>query len=247
MPGSPPSSTSDPGTMPPPSTRSNSSMPVDSRSACADSTSLYSLRACSARRAARSGWPWPPAPASAARSSTSEFQRAALGAAAHPLGRLRAALLADEHDFRRFHSASWLAGLQTRPPTRQCTAAPRACPAGRRSPTESCRSTPPSRARRCCCHGSSPCAPRITTSSPGDTSSSPVTSTVIMSIDTAPTTGTRWPRISTEPRPAEPRVEAVGVAGRAPRRSCAACRSGSASRSRRPRPAAAPSPPSRGS
>ena len=51
------------------------------------------------------------------------------------------------------------------------------------------------------CHVSPPCAPRITTSSPGATSSSPVTSTVIMSIDTAPTIGTRCPRISTEPRP----------------------------------------------
>ena len=31
MPGSPPSSTSDPGTTPPPSTRSNSPMPVERR------------------------------------------------------------------------------------------------------------------------------------------------------------------------------------------------------------------------
>ena len=53
-----------------------------------------------------------------------------------------------------------------------------------------------------------------TTSSPGCTSSRPVTSTVIMSIDTAPTIGTRRPRISTWPRPAQARVEAVGVAGR---------------------------------
>jgi hypothetical protein len=48
-----------------------------------------------------------------------------------------------------------------------------------------------------CCHGSSPCRPMITTSSPGETSSSPVTSTIIMSIETAPTIGTRRPRINT--------------------------------------------------
>ena len=41
MPGSPPSSTSDPGTIPPPSTRSNSPMPVLSRSDAGASTSAY--------------------------------------------------------------------------------------------------------------------------------------------------------------------------------------------------------------
>src|SRR5690606_22698149 len=71
MPGSPPSSTSDPGTMPPPSTRSNSLMPVVSRSASTTSTSAYSV--------AR----WPPGAGAALRaltaapaptgSSTSEF------------------------------------------------------------------------------------------------------------------------------------------------------------------------------
>ena len=64
-----------------------------------------------------------------------------------------------------------------------------------------------------CCHVSSPCRPMITTSSPGCTSSRPVTSTVIMSIETAPTIGTRRPRISTWPRPRDAQVEAVGVAG----------------------------------
>src|SRR3979409_1423275 len=39
-----------------------------------------------------------------------------------------------------------------------------------------------------CCHDSVPCRPMITTSSPGETSSSPVTSTVIMSLETAPAT-----------------------------------------------------------
>ena len=69
------------------------------------------------------------------------------------------------------------------------------CRAGRRSPTGSCRSPPPFRARRSAATISSPCRPMMTTSSPGETSSSPVTSTVIMSIDTAPTIGTRRPRI----------------------------------------------------
>ena len=43
MPGSPPSSTIEPGTMPPPSTRSSSPMPVDSRVVVLISTSAYSL------------------------------------------------------------------------------------------------------------------------------------------------------------------------------------------------------------
>ena len=45
MPGSPPSSTSEPGTTPPPSTRSNSSMPVGSRALCSVEISAYSRAA----------------------------------------------------------------------------------------------------------------------------------------------------------------------------------------------------------
>src|SRR5262245_66428454 len=41
MPGSPPSSTSDPGTTPPPSTRSNSPIPVESLGNCSTSISEY--------------------------------------------------------------------------------------------------------------------------------------------------------------------------------------------------------------
>src|SRR5262245_50101565 len=43
MPGSPPSRMSDPGTTPPPSTRSNSPMPVERRTLRDISTSAYSL------------------------------------------------------------------------------------------------------------------------------------------------------------------------------------------------------------
>src|SRR5688572_387264 len=124
--------------------------------------------------------------------------RAAVGASAHPLRGLRAALLAHEYDFGRFHRA-WLRVFRpasssvycrsTRVPSRQTIShgiVPIDAAISRAS---------------ILCHDSPPCSPRITTSSPGTTSSRPVTSTVIMSIDTAPTTGTRWPRISTDPRP----------------------------------------------
>src|SRR5215510_15296514 len=75
MPGSPPSSTSEPGTTPPPRTRSNSSMPVDRRTPLAVSTSAYSFAApvlenCAYLFALAVG----AAVDSAARSSTSEFQ-----------------------------------------------------------------------------------------------------------------------------------------------------------------------------
>ena len=75
MPGSPPSSTSDPGTMPPPSTRSNSPMPVESRACCSISMSAYKRARC---RRARQRVAMRRAPARRrsrpARSSTSEFQ-----------------------------------------------------------------------------------------------------------------------------------------------------------------------------
>ena len=46
---------------------------------------------------------------------------------------------------------------------------------------------------------SAPCWPTMTTSSPGSTSTS-VTSIIIMSMQTAPTIGTRRPRTRTTPR-----------------------------------------------
>jgi len=72
MPGSPPSRMSDPGTTPPPSTRSNSSMPVESRTPCDISTSAYNFAVddvenCEKRLVA------PAAAGVSARSSTSEF------------------------------------------------------------------------------------------------------------------------------------------------------------------------------
>ena len=46
---------------------------------------------------------------------------------------------------------------------------------------------------------SSPCVPMMTTSSPGE-ASIPVTSIIIMSMHTEPTTRARRPRTSTQPR-----------------------------------------------
>ena len=154
--------------------------------------------------------------------------RAAVGAAAEPLRRLRAALLADEHGLRRFASI-WSSGNLDRidapridpiaryPIPTSCVDPldPR-CRCGRRSPTGSCRSCAAiSRTSM----RSSPCAPMITTSSPGDTSR-PVTSAISMSMQTEPTIGARRPRISTDAAAGEPQVEAVGIAGRARSRSC---------------------------
>ena len=128
MPGSPPISTSDPGTTPPPSTRSNSSMPVVRRGR---RRRCRCLRTAAARRRPR-GVPRPalaaaaPAPAvgGTARSSTSEFHASHSGAAPQPLRRLRPAFLAGEdcllfhiavlrrdrcHGFSLIVSARWLA------------------------------------------------------------------------------------------------------------------------------------------
>src|SRR4051812_25184351 len=76
MPGSPPISTSDPGTTPPPSTRSNSSMPVERRAETSVSMSSYSRGpavAASEYREVALAAPAPaPADAGTARSSTIE-------------------------------------------------------------------------------------------------------------------------------------------------------------------------------
>ena len=77
MPGSPPMSTSDPGTTPPPSTRSNSSIPVVRRADTTVSMSSYSrgpaVAASEYRAPALADAAPAPAVAGTARSSTSEF------------------------------------------------------------------------------------------------------------------------------------------------------------------------------
>src|SRR5262249_27306183 len=74
MPGSPPSSTSEPGTTPPPSTRSNSPMPDERRTAFAVSTSAYSFAAVDVLNCVyRLFAAVPGATSGAARSSTNEF------------------------------------------------------------------------------------------------------------------------------------------------------------------------------
>jgi hypothetical protein len=67
------SRTSDPGTTPPPSTRSNSSMPVDNRTAFEVSTSAYSFAPAPAPNCAYRLSGLPCVAASVGRSSTSEF------------------------------------------------------------------------------------------------------------------------------------------------------------------------------
>src|SRR6185312_9703603 len=74
MPGSPPMSTSEPGTTPPPRTRSNSSMPDDNRSATTVSMSAYNCGPAAAARVYRFAASVDTARVgSAGRSSTSEF------------------------------------------------------------------------------------------------------------------------------------------------------------------------------
>ena len=98
MPGSPPSSTSEPGTMPPPSTRSNSLMPVLSRSATTVSTSAYSCAlpppsGCDRARASL------PCTGVSGRLFDERIPCAAVGTAAEPFRRLRAAGLAGKDRF----------------------------------------------------------------------------------------------------------------------------------------------------
>src|SRR4030095_17133182 len=69
---SPPRRISDPGTTPPPSTRSNSPMPVDSRTLCDISTSAYSLAVDDVENCEKRLVGGVPA-GDSARSSTSEF------------------------------------------------------------------------------------------------------------------------------------------------------------------------------
>jgi hypothetical protein len=71
MPGSPPINTTDPGTTPPPSTRSSSPMPLEQRSSRAGATAVIGsgCRAAPPPRAARA----PALGSTASRSSTSVF------------------------------------------------------------------------------------------------------------------------------------------------------------------------------
>src|SRR5689334_14865137 len=73
IPGSPPSSTSDPGTTPPPSTRSNSSMLVDKRAWFCSSMSAYNLAEPAADSAYRCSAVAAVIAAGCGRSSTNEF------------------------------------------------------------------------------------------------------------------------------------------------------------------------------
>src|SRR5262245_8317439 len=73
MPGSPPSKIREPGTTPPPSTRSNSSMPVDRRTPCDISTSSYSLAVEDVENCENRLAPGEGAAGVSARSSTREF------------------------------------------------------------------------------------------------------------------------------------------------------------------------------
>ena len=94
MPGAPPSSTSDPGTKPPPSTRSSSPMPVPSRSTAGASTSASGTgRSAFARPAERPG---ARRAGRLARLLDQGLPLPAAGAAPVPLGRLVAAGGADE-------------------------------------------------------------------------------------------------------------------------------------------------------
>ena len=149
---------------------------------------------------------------------------AALGAPPEPLGRLGAAFLADEEDLGGFMAPRPRESSTRHPDSDTADACPSASATSRMTPClcvtrRLCGLPLDPRPRRhttshgivpmaaaisrasICCHASSPWRPRITTSSPGSTTSRPVTSTVIMSIDTAPTIGARRPRMSTCPRP----------------------------------------------
>ena len=152
---------------------------------------------------------------------------AALGAAAQPLRRLGAAFLARVDGLRRLGRShgSILADCR-RLPDRH-TRARCASRCGRAAPRESRRW---SRRSRACRAARAPCWPTMTTSSPGSTSTS-VTSIIIMSMQTAPTIGTRRPRTRTHAAVAAAGVDAVGVAGRHHGDRAAARRCGSASRS----------------
>ena len=96
IPGSPPISTSDPGTMPPPSTRSNSSMPEGTRDSSPESIASkgFGLEAPTGRVI----WSGRPLPGGGALSALlhEAVPVAAVGASPEPLGALEAARLAGE-------------------------------------------------------------------------------------------------------------------------------------------------------
>ena len=101
MPGSPPTSISVPGTMPPPSTRSNSGEPVLIRRASTASTSVNGTGCATVARNP------PPRTARAAQCGRDRLDErvplAAIRAAPHPLDALVATLLADKFRCRFWH------------------------------------------------------------------------------------------------------------------------------------------------
>ena len=151
MPGSPPSSTSDPGTTPPPSTRSNSSMPVESRTALARLDVGVQRGARATRPAARSGWRAPRPRGSAARSSTSVFQPPHSAQRPIHLGACA------PHSWQTKTTLGAFIRIPAPPGAQTADDLPRNRADRRR----------PSRARRSAATLSSPCRPMITTSSPG--------------------------------------------------------------------------------
>ena len=121
MPGSPPSNVTEPGTTPPPSTRSSSPMPVVPGRLASGSTSPIS---CGDEAGPISG--------SSRGSATSSIQRVprpATGALPRPLRVLCAALVADVLDLRACHAASMTGGcgsavhVRWRRPSRPATLA----------------------------------------------------------------------------------------------------------------------------
>ena len=210
MPGSPPSRMSDPGTTPPPSTRSNSSMPVEPH-ACDISTSAYASRWMMSKTA-RSDW---------SRQRRRAFQRVPRRASStrrtRHSGPSTSAPERHTPDRRKrlleFHAStpnsiafqlptpnaarslgvggnphwSWeLVVLSFNPCAEATDDLPRDGSDGGRH-----------LARVDALPALITCRPSSTTSSPGRHSERSVTSTVSISIETAPTIGTRRPRIST--------------------------------------------------
>ena len=157
-----------PGTTPPPSTRSNSPMPVDSRAATVRSRCRRRAAAAPPRRPARSDAPAArragrrlrraPRRASSTRRSR-RSGRATSATARRTPGRRRRSLVVSSASVRfgdRYRALDQIGRVSiagsiqitdarclSRIPARS------ACRCGTRSPTESCRSPPPSRARRC--------------------------------------------------------------------------------------------------
>ena len=172
---------------------------------------------------------------------------AALGAAAEPLLRLRAALLAAEDDFG-LHSLLRLIRDQLRDRSSGHLEIPRLLGSlvycrSIRVPTRQSNSygiVPIDAAISRMPISSAPCSPTITTSSPVDTSS-PVTSIVVISMHTDADDGYAFSAYQHEGAPGHAAIEAVGVAGGDDGDGARAGRSPSAGRTRCLRRGACPS------